>query len=101
MDDKVITIDNPHHVQVTGIMIKKNTSVRHMDFTTNDIAYTCDVEAIQKKIDSLHDQLKHNDKLLATTLNEFPNVDEVNTVLDTFKNDSATKTMVYNLQQYL
>ena len=58
-----------------------------MSFTTNDIAYRCDVDAIQMKTDSLHDQLEQNDKSLATTLNEFPTVDEVNTALDELKNN--------------
>ncbi|KAK8872186.1 hypothetical protein M9Y10_007950 [Tritrichomonas musculus] len=83
----IITINNPNKAQVTGISVKENTAIRQMTFTSNDLAYTCDIVALNKKIDEIHEQIQENDKTLATTLNEFPTVDEVNTALEKIKND--------------
>ena len=53
-----------------------------MTFTSNDLAYTCDIDAINKKIYALAANSHNNDTVMISTLNDFPNVDEVNTALD-------------------
>lgn len=45
------------------------------------LAYTCDINALHNKIDAIHEQTKSNDASLATIINEYPTVDEVNDVL--------------------
>ena len=117
MNDKTFIISNPNKLRVGRISIKENTTKRRMEFTTNNFAYTCDIEALHYKIDTLYEQIEKNDIALATTLNEFPTVDEVNTAIDELKKNMAnmdnlytkeeadnkysTKSIVYDLQQYL
>ncbi|KAK8880947.1 hypothetical protein M9Y10_003653 [Tritrichomonas musculus] len=96
INGKQITIANPHKLQVTGVSIKENTAIRRMEFTTNDIAYTCDIDALHKKIDAIHEQTQANDKSLASTLNEFPTVDEVNTAL---KNNMINMDNLYTKEE--
>ncbi|WP_289705106.1 hypothetical protein, partial [Bacteroides acidifaciens] len=99
MNDKTFVISNPNKHRVGGISIKENTAKRRMEFTTNDLAYTCDIDALHKKIDTLHEQIEKNDTALATTLNEFPTVDEVNEALDELKNNMVNMDNLYTKEE--
>ncbi|KAK8845753.1 hypothetical protein M9Y10_020671 [Tritrichomonas musculus] len=99
MNDKTFVISNPNKHRVGGIQIKENTAKRRMEFTTNDLAYTCDIDALHKKIDTLHEQIEKNDTALATTLNEFPTVDEVNEALDELKNNMVNMDNLYTKEE--
>ena len=51
------------------------------------------------KIDTLHKQIEKNDTALATTLNEFPTVDEVNEALDELKNNMVNMDYLYTKEE--
>ncbi len=59
-----------------------------MVYTTNDIAYLQDIEALNKKIDALAEQSHTNDiqtfNIQDEMREEFATVDEVNTVLGNY-----------------
>ena len=48
MNDNVFIISNLNKHRVGGIQIKENTAKRKMKFTTNDLAYTCDIHYIKR-----------------------------------------------------
>lgn len=60
MNDKTIIISTTNKVRVSRISIKENTAIRRMKFAINDLANTCDIEALNKKIDALHEQTEAN-----------------------------------------
>ena len=57
------------------------SAVRRMSFEVKDIAYTCDIDALNNKVDSLEKISHDNNESIATIMNEYPTVDEVNDVL--------------------
>ena len=40
--------------------------MRRNEFILNDLAYTCDIDALHKKIDGMHEQIEKNDTTLAS-----------------------------------
>ena len=66
-----------------------------MTFTINDFVYTCDIDAIHKKINALAANSHNNDAAMASTLNDFPTVDEVNAALDEIKNSMVNMDNLY------
>lgn len=58
-----------------------------MSFTINDLVNTCDIDAMNKKIDALHKQTEANDAVMASIINDFPTVDEVNEALKKVKTE--------------
>ena len=74
-DEKTITIEVQNEYKITRITIQQNSFTRHLEFTTNELAYTCDIDALNKKIDMVAEQSQVND------LDMYATVDEVNDVL--------------------
>ena len=50
LNDKTITITNTNQNKISGVVIQGNSCTRHMTFTTNDFAYTYDIDALHKKL---------------------------------------------------
>ena len=43
-NDNIITIHSTHISKISGVIIQGNSCTRNMTFTTNDLAYTCDID---------------------------------------------------------
>ncbi len=86
--ERLITIAIDSNYKITGAVIEQNTCMRQMVYTTNDIAYLQDIEALNKKIDALAEQSHTNDIqtfcMQDSMREEFATVDEVNTVLTNY-----------------
>ena len=95
MNDKTIIISNPNKLRISGIQIKENTAKRNMKFDVNDFAYTCDIDALHKKIDSIFEQSHSNNESIAKIMNTYPTVDETNEALEQLKETMIDKENLY------
>ncbi|KAK8880650.1 hypothetical protein M9Y10_003333 [Tritrichomonas musculus] len=95
MNDKTIIISNPKKLRISGIQIKENTAKRNMKFDVNDFAYTCDIDALHKKIDSIFEQSHSNKESIAKIMNTYPTVDETNEALEQLKETMIDKENLY------
>ena len=66
---------------ITGAVVEQCTCKRQMNYTIDDIAYRQDIEALNKKIDTLAEQSHMNDVSMCSLQETFPTVDEVNDAL--------------------
>ena len=98
-NDNRIIIHSTHTSKITGVVIQGNSCTRNMTFTTNDLAYTCDIDALHKKIDVLAANSHNNDAAMASTLDDFPTVDEVNAALDEIKNSMVNMDNLYTKEE--
>ena len=64
--------------RIAGAVIEQSTFKRQLVYSTNDIAYRQDIDALDKKINALAEQSHAND---IDMYNTYATVDEVNTVL--------------------
>lgn len=65
----------------------------------NDLAYICDIDAINEKINALAVNSHNNDAIITTALNDFPIVDEVNTTLDELKSCMVNMVNLYTKEE--
>lgn len=72
-----------------------------MSFTINDFVHTCDIDAMNKKIDALHKQTEANDAVMAFIINDFPTVDEVNEALKKVKTERDWKYVLKSSLPYM
>ena len=82
IEGKTITIESQNEYRIWGVVIEYNSFTRHLTFTPNDLAYTCDIEALDKKINALAEQSHSNDVAMASIQEEYATVNEVNEVLE-------------------
>ncbi|KAK8893141.1 hypothetical protein M9Y10_021556 [Tritrichomonas musculus] len=66
-----------------------------MKFDVNDFAYTCDTDALHKKIDSIFEQSHSNNESIAKIMNTYPTVDETNESLEQLKETMIDKENFY------
>ncbi|WP_347294444.1 hypothetical protein, partial [Helicobacter typhlonius] len=95
IEGKTITIESQNEYRIWGVVIEYNSFTRHLTFTPNDLAYTCDIEALDKKINALAEQSHSNDVAMASIQEEYATVNEVNEVLENnyvLKSDCYTKS---------
>ena len=83
--ERLISIPISSEYSVTGAVIETNTCIRQMVYTPKDFAYMQDIEALNKKIDTLAEQSHNNDaQTLSLDEQEYATIDEVNTALSNY-----------------
>ena len=93
VEDKSITIPVDSTYKIVGIVVEYNSFTRHLQLTPNDLAYTCDIDAIEKKINSLAEQSHLNDAAMTSIADTYTTVDEVNEALSNY-------TLLSKLDEY-
>lgn len=81
LDGNSIVIEVQNEYKISGIIVDYNSLTRHMTFGVEDLAYTCDIVALDKKINALAETSHTNDALMASIQDTYATVDEVNEVL--------------------
>lgn len=81
---KVIEIVHTGTKKIIGVHVKSNTCTRIINMTVDDLAYTCDINALNKKIDALAEQSHINDVQTFSMQDEFATITEVNDVLKNY-----------------
>ena len=84
VNDNITVIEKTESIQIAGAVIESNTCIREMRYTVNDIAYVQDIEALDRKINTLAEQSHANDVSMISLQETFPTVDEVNEVLSNY-----------------
>ena len=84
LSDKVIYISYDPNYALTGVIIEHNTFTRQLVFTSNDLAYMCDIYALHKKIDYLAEQSHINDTAIMSIQEDYAMIDEVNEALKNY-----------------
>ncbi len=79
--EKLISIQFSSNYSLTGVIIEHCTCIRQMIFSTNDFAYRIDIEALDKKINTLAEQSFNNNIQTLSLQDDFATIDEINTVL--------------------
>ena len=84
LNDKFIYISYDPNYALTGVIIEHNTFTRQLVFTSNDLAYMCDIDALHKKIDALAEQSHSNDTAVMSIQEDYAMIDEVNEALKNY-----------------
>ena len=84
LDGNSLVIEVQNEYKVSGVIIEYNSLTRHMTFGVEDLAYTCDIEALDKKINALAETSHKNDSMMASIQDTYTTVDEVNEVLTNY-----------------
>ena len=82
--ERLISIPIINDYVITGAVVEQCTCKRQMTYTVDDIAYRQDIEALDKKINTLAEQSHMNDVSMCSLQETFPTVDEVNEVLTNY-----------------